>query len=164
MLRVRRGASLLGLLFLPVFPVRALAGAPFGPSSECQQLSVQPPRYRLDFYIVDTHSWDPLCEVRIEPISWNGFAAEPVLECSGPEPFIASVDSSGTAHFSVDPCIGGWGLIQHLRLVVATVPVWFMGRLLTGGVRDDASLFDFPCTTVVPAVRHSWGSLKELYR
>src|SRR5262249_48765266 len=134
-------------------------------NSQCEQLTVSPPRFRLGFWIVNTHAIsDPLCGVRVSPIAFNGIAAEPVLDTSGPAPFTSSVDSTGVATFGLDSCVF-WNAYQFFYLIVAAAPVYFTADLLTtGGIVSRSNVIEFPCTTVVPVLSRSWGSLKLLYR
>jgi hypothetical protein len=154
------------LVLLAVFPPRALAGDPFLLGADCQQLSLDPPRYRLEFSLGNTHGFGPLCGVRILPYAFGVTAAQPALECSGPAPFTASVDSlTGTAEFSRAPCDSNWFFVQHFYVVVATVPVYFTAELLTtGGAVRHTNTLSYLCTSVVPVAKRSWGAVKLRYR
>jgi len=158
---VAPGAIALGALLVLAAPARA---GNFVAVAGCELLSQDPPRFRTDFGFVDTHLFGPLCQVRIEPTSFNGSTLWPALACTAPPALSCAVDSAGVAVFTANPCLDQW-LIWNCSITTAGYPASFWARLIgPNGAVEQVNLETFDCAAPTPAARRSWGSLKLLYR
>lgn len=144
-----RGAAVLAVALATLSLAVAARARDFVVAGDCQRLSVDPPLYRLTFYLYNAHGFNPFCRVHIAPSSYLGSTPQPIVGCSAPAPLTCSVDSStGTAIFSADTCIY-WGLFTNLSIVVRAVPAYFLDTFDTDTPDRKASHMWYPCTTVV---------------
>ena len=81
-----RCAALIGILVTVAVALQAriAAAGSFFFAQQCQSMSTDPPRYRLRFILSDHRLFGPLCEVRLDPVSFNGSLIQPVLAGSAP--------------------------------------------------------------------------------
>jgi hypothetical protein len=150
-------------IVIVISPLPALAGDPWAPNPQCERVSISPPVYRLSMMLYNTHLFDPLCAVRVSPAPYDT-PTGPVLACSAPPPFVASLDTTaGVALFTLSPCDTTWGSQGPFTMDVAAVPTWLRCDLFTGPFPRQTNDVYFTCG-IVPTSRRSWGALKLHYR
>ncbi|MGH7730030.1 MAG: FlgD immunoglobulin-like domain containing protein [Candidatus Eiseniibacteriota bacterium] len=150
----RRRAALIGLVVTVALSrdARSVLAGSFLIPQQCQVVSTDPPRYRPRFLLSDHHRFGPLCDVRLDPMSFDGSLIRPALAGSAPSALTFSIEASGSAHWTANPCLAEpWFFsADSLYVIVDGVPASFAAYLITtGGAVAHAHNTSWPCANPV---------------
>ena len=164
---MRRYFFALLLIFIAI-PRTSYSGA-FCAAIACDTLSTDPVRILDRLILIDICSCRSICDVTLDPFSYQGSAIVPILGGVGSSEISCTVDSlAGTAVFAPSACISrsGWYFNDGIGVVVGEAGACFYVTLhgLYGFVQTNFICFGPVCSAPTPALSDTWGALRAAYR
>jgi len=158
------------ILVLLVAPRICFAGA-FCADIGCDTLSTNPLRLldRLVFIDVCSCRFGGFCSAELDPYSYQGSPAVPILGGIGSAALSCSVDSlAGTATFAATPCVlnSGWYFNDGIGVIVDQPDACFEVHLHEANGYQETNLICFanPCSSATATRPETWGEVKATYR
>lgn len=170
-MKVTKFTNLLLALVVVVLAASVTPAAAQGPQiiqKDCDTLSFDPPRVRVEFAVVNL-SPIPVCSVRLIPVPSGPYPPCPIFECSLPNPlWQCQVSPDGSSYWQAIP--GGGGCIQPYEKLepfdFIIDPPYCCYRVEYDGPDGQVFFVDticFQCESPVETFKKTWGAVKARY-
>lgn len=161
---------------LSVIAATSLMSAAFGQprivQTDCDTLSVSPPRVRVQFR-VENLGEEGICSMVMLPLqpAPPDTCSPPILQCAAPAEWSCFVANRRAIWYSLsesgESCIPSGGALDSFAVITDNLPSCCYFATFYAGLMPEpffADTFCFTCDEPVPARSRTWGRLKLLYR